>query len=63
MAKREVRRPADRSVVGQERDAAVREGPLRDSHRLAFVMRPPDVDVTQRGPPYDECVDPPAPDC
>jgi hypothetical protein len=24
---------------------------------------PPDVDVTQRGPPCDECVDPPAPDC
>ncbi len=22
-----------------------------------------DVDVTQRGPPCDECVDPPAPDC
>jgi hypothetical protein len=37
MAKRAVRRPAERSVAGQERDAAVCEGPPRDSELLAFA--------------------------
>jgi hypothetical protein len=40
---------------------------LGDEHMDDWVLgmdpEPPDVDAPQRGPPCDECVDPPAPDC
>jgi hypothetical protein len=39
MAKRAVGSPANRSVVGQERDAAVRDGLLREPDALAFANR------------------------
>ncbi|MCU0691068.1 MAG: hypothetical protein MUF54_06680 [Polyangiaceae bacterium] len=34
-----------------------------DDWVVGMGPEPPDVDETQRAPPCDACVDPPAPDC
>ncbi|MCU0690142.1 MAG: hypothetical protein MUF54_01945 [Polyangiaceae bacterium] len=34
-----------------------------DDWVLGIDSEPADVNAPQRGPPYDECVNPPAPDC